>query len=306
MKIKLSYLKMLEGESLSDRIAYLDWMIDYYYRVCIALGKVGFRSHFRAEIGLGVQMMFSKAKSFRQLVDGYSHSDGNMSIDNISDHTVLFTIIRAACEQMCALELICVIPDTEEKKMVMENVYIASGLRGRHKLSSGEEIEKHKTQYEHEKVVISDCITRIHSSSLYKSLTQKEQKIFDKTVLEKCEYQIIFSDDGCKMHVGWDEVRKYVGLETDALHGLYKYACNMAHPSYLSLIQFKDGFDYPTMLEMRDIATWQLICIMSVYMCDFLRVFPEAKWVYDELEDNEKELADFNCKMLRKEKLTIE
>ena len=45
-----------------------------------------------------------------------------------------------------------------------------------------------------------------------------------------------------KPHVGWDEVRDYCRLSTDTLHGMYKYACNMAHPSYLGLIQFHDAY----------------------------------------------------------------
>lgn len=288
------------GESIEDSVAYLDWMIDYYFQVVLALSHVGFRDGFRSEMSLGVQMMFSKAKSFRQLIDGFSHSSDKVVLKNVTDHTVLFTLVRSAYEQMCAFELVCIVPDTEEKKLIMENVYIASGLVNRHKMSNTTETENHRVKYEMERNTIYDCKSLIHATKLYESLTPKEKDLFNDKVFTKGEYQIVFKDGKCMTHVGWDDVRKYIGLETDALHGMYKYACNMAHPSYLSLIQYKDGFDNQTMLEMRDTAATQLIAIMSVYLCDFLKTFPEVKYVYDDLDQDSKELATLYCDAFRR------
>ena len=60
-------------------------------------------------------MMFTKAKMFLKLLEGSSHTDGTYSLHHLIDHTVLFTIVRTAYEQLCAFEVIYVLPDTEEK-----------------------------------------------------------------------------------------------------------------------------------------------------------------------------------------------
>lgn len=52
------FRRMLRPNTLKDRIDYLDWLIDFYFKVMVALRPVGFKDEFRAEMSLGVQMMF--------------------------------------------------------------------------------------------------------------------------------------------------------------------------------------------------------------------------------------------------------
>lgn len=286
------YRRMLRPNTLKDRIDYLDWLIDFYFKVMLALRTISFQDEFRAEMSLGVQMMFTKAKSFRGLLDGFSHTDGINTLYRLIDHTVLFTLVRTAYEQLCAFELVNTIPDTQEKRLVMENAYIASGLVSRHKLFTEEALEKYKDVINEEQAVIEDCKTCIHNTGIYSSLTEKEQKELNKTIFSKGEYQIVFASGRCNPHVGWDQVRNYIGLDTDILHGLYKYACNMAHPSYLSIIQFKEAYKGNAMNNLKETAIMQFMAIMSVYIGDFLLAFPEVNHVYDELDEESKFMVD--------------
>ena len=233
---------MLLPNTLEDRIDYLDWLIDFYFKVMVALRYVGFKNEFRAEMSLGVQMMFTKAKSFRNLLGGFNHTDGINTLFRLTDHTVLFTLVRTAYEQLCAFEIVNIIPKTQDEQIVMENAYVASGLVNRQKLFTEDALKRNIEVLNEEQCIIEECKNRIHNTELYKSLTEKEQKELDKTIFTKGEYQIVFSQGKYNPHVGWDHVRDYIGLDTDILHGLYKYACNMAHPSYLSVIQFKEAY----------------------------------------------------------------
>ena len=280
------YRRMLRPQSAVDRISYLEFMIDFYFKVIIALGKVGFKNQFRAQMATSLQMMFTKAKSMRQLLEGYSHKEKDVVINRPADHTILFTLVRAAYEQLCAFELVLMIPDTDDKRTIMENVYVAAAQVKRLKLFTEEALLCYPEEAALTKQDIEDCKKAICETSLFQHLTEKEQSKLIKTVFERGEYQVVFTDEGkLKPKVGWDEVRDFCKLNTDTLYGVYNYACNMAHPSYLGLIQFNDAYKEGAIGILNQTAIMEMIGIMSVFVMDFLVAYPEAQHVYDELDE---------------------
>lgn len=280
------YQRMLKPQSPKDKIGYLEYMIDFYFKVMIALGRVGFKSQFRAQMTSSLQMMFTKGKSMCALLDGFSHKCGFFRLNSQADHTVLFTIVRAAYEQLCAFELLFMIPDTDDMRIILENAYVAAAQVNRLKGFTDEALTRYPVETAEARRDIECCRMEIQKTALYQSLTEGEKAKLEETIFKKGEYQIVFTNGGKLIpHVGWDQVREYCLLNTDALHGVYRYACNMAHPSYLGLIQFHEAFKEGTIDELNDTAIMQMIAIMSVYIMDFLEVYPEAKHVYDELDD---------------------
>lgn len=283
------FRRMLSPQYPSERIEYLDYMIEFYFKIMMALKDVGFNSQFRAQMTSSLQMMFTKGKSIRSLVDGYSQKLGNITLNSKADHTILFTIVRAAYEQLCAFELVYMIPDTDDKRLVLENAYVAAAQVNRLKAFTEEALTHYPEEVSLAKQDIDDCKKAICETKLYQGLSDEEQNILIEQVFKRGEYKIVFTTDGVlKPHVGWDEVRDYCRLNTDALHGVYKYACNMAHPSYLALIQFHDAYSEGAIDDLNDTAVMQMIAIMSVYIMDFIEAFPEAKHVYEDLDDESK------------------
>lgn len=280
-----NYQRMLRPSCLSDRVNYLEYLTDFYFTALVELRNYGFKDEFRAEMSTTLQMMFTKAKMFRILLNGFSHTDGFNSSNNLVDHTVLFTLVRTAYEQLCAFELVYILPDTPEKKLILENAYIAAGLVNRHKMFTQEALDRNKTELDQELKTIEDCKKRIHKTGLFLSLNEKSRNALDEEVFKKGNFQLYFTPNGdLNSHVGWDEVRSYCKLKTDTLKGLYKYACNMAHPSYLGLIQFRDAFKGNAMFDLMETATMQLTAIMSVFIMDYMNEYPMVKEVYDKLD----------------------
>lgn len=283
------YRRMLRPQNPKDRIDYLEYMIDFYFKIMIALKKVGFKSPFRAQMTSSLQMMFTKGKSLCKLVDGYEQKFGGLSLSCQADHTVLFTIVRAAYEQLCAFELVYMIPDTDDKRVILENAYVAAGQVNRLKAFTEEALTRYPEETAETKQDIEACRVDIHKTDLYQSLSEKEKANLEETVFKKGKYQIVFTQDGKLIsHVGWDKVRDYCRLNTDALYGVYRYACNMAHPSYLGLIQFHEAYKEDAIGDLNDTAVMQMIAIMSVYILDFIEAYPEVKYVYDELDKESK------------------
>lgn len=282
----LEYRRMLDPQSPADRVAYLEYMIDFYFKVMLALKNVGFKSQFRAQMTSSLQMMFTKGKSICKLLEGYSQKCDSITLFSQADHTILFTIVRAAYEQLCTLELVYIIPDTDDKRVILENAYVAAAQVNRLKAFTDEALSHYPREVAETRNDIECCRAEIRSTALYQSLTEKEKANLEKTIFQEGKYQIVFTKDGKLLpHVSWDKVRDHCQLNTDALYGFYKYACNMAHPSYLGLIQFHDAYKEGAIGDLNDTAVMQMIAMMSVYIMDFLEAYPEAKHVYDELDD---------------------
>ena len=178
------------------------------------------------------------------------------------------------------------IPDTDEKRIILENAYVAAAQVNRLKAFTEDALSRYPQETADARQDIEACREEIHNTELYQSLTDKEKVILEDTIFKKGDYQIVFTKEGKLIsHVGWDKVRDYCRLSTDALHGVYKYACNMAHPSYLGLLQFHDAYKDGAISELNDTAVMQMIAIMSVYIMDFMEEFPEVKHVYDRMDD---------------------
>lgn len=222
---------------------------------------------------------------FRNLLDGFSHSNGIYHLSNLIDHTILFTIVRTAYEQLCAFELVYVLPNTDDKRLILKNAYIASGLSNRQKMFTKEELIKNKAILNEEINIINDCRIQIHNTKLYKSLNNESQIVLNREVFNNGNFQLYFNDTNKLIpHVGWDQVRNLCSLGTDTLKGLYKYACNMAHPSYLGLTQYRVAFKKDVTNNLVETATMQLSSIMSVFIMDYINKYPMVKHVFDNLD----------------------
>lgn len=284
-----NYRRMLRPQCFADRVAYLDFMIDFYFRAMVVLGPVGFKSEFRAQMSTTLQMMFTKGKSMRSLLDGVSHTNYGKKLSSSADHTILFTLVRTAYEQLCAFELVYLIPDTDDKRIILENAYIAAGQVNRLKMFTEDALARYPEEADMARRDIEDCKREICDTQLFQCLSENAQRVLMDTIFKKGEFQIVFTEDGkMKPHVGWDEVRDYCRLGTDTLHGMYKYACNMAHPSYLGLIQFRDAYKEGAIESLNETAIMQMISVMSVFMMDFLKAFPEIAHVYQNLDEETK------------------
>ena len=68
---------------------------------------------------------------------------------------------------------------------------------------------------------------------------------------------------------------------------LFNYYLHHGHPSYLALIQFQDAFknDYRADIDMAKHATQCILSFMSIFIVDYMKLNPEAKTVYDKLEE---------------------
>lgn len=210
-------------------------------------------------------------------------------------------------EALMGFELVNRIPDTEDKHTIIYNVYCASSLTSRLKMFTEDAEERYAERFRNERESIELCKKNIKETELYSRLDADSKKLI-KDSIRRGEYQLIIDEDEHVKHVGWDEVRKYCTLGTDNLHGMYKYLCNMAHPSYYSLIQFKDSYkgDTPEFYELACTASRYALVCMSVFIMDFMLVFPDTQHSFEELDDETKFMISMYNDIMRKASIAAE
>ena len=276
--------RMLRPSCLQDEIDYLDYMIDFYYSVVIELKKVQFKDEFRAEFSVILQMMFTKAKTIRGALEGFFHNQNQYYLNNIIDHTMIFSMLRTVYELLLAFELICIFPDTEDKRLILRNAYIAAGLINRQKFIKEKSTEEVVNVLLNESKIIEQCKVEIQSTKLYQSLSEKQRNDLNNEVFKVGNFQLYFGDNNnFKSHIGWNDI--YSLSKSNLFDGLYKYYCNMSHPSYIALIQFKDVYgDNDGIINFKKTIIKEMIAFMSVFIMDYMEEYPEIKYLYDNID----------------------
>lgn len=302
----LSFIsEIINPSSICSVKRFLKIMLDFYLDVIKKHNYDEVDTQSKADAKMLFQMFFSKGINIYQMLDGVSFENKNVCLSPIIDPTVIFTITRSMYEYLCAFELINIIPDTNDKKTIAYQLFIISGLKYRQRFYSDNLPDDLKKKYFDESLAIKNAESIIKNTLLYKSLPNKERNTIDKAINDK-NYQIIIEGNKVKK-LGWKDIALKIGLNGEALNEIYTYFCLNAHPSYISLIQFRDAFkkDAPDCIQFGALAATYTIIFMSVFLSDYIRLFPEIKRTFDNLPPREQILLDMYNKQKRGKQYSI-
>lgn len=278
------YRHILADRDLQASKDYLDLMNDFYFKLMTDAAETKDTLE-RSELRCIMQMMFTKGVTLRKMMDGFSYHQVNVHLNTITDHTILHTIVRTMFEALMGFELVNRIPDTEDKHTIIYNVYCAASLTSRLKMFTEDAEERYAERFREERDSIDFCKKSIEDTELYSRLDADSRKLIKESI-RRGEYQLIIDEQEHVKRVGWDDVRMYCNLGTKNLHGMYRYLCNMAHPSYYSLLQFKDSYkgDSPEFYNLAISASKHALVCMSVFIMDYMLVFPDTQHTFEELD----------------------
>ena len=239
--------KFVQLDTIGDCKQYLRVILDFYFDVIKSPEGRKANSYIEDDRNIWMQTMFSKGCQFISLLDGVGYSKGTIRLKPIIDFSILFTIARSVYESLIAFELLFVLPKTDDQQTIIYNLFMAQGLSERLK-DLDEEMRSHNpTRVQEEQNDIDDCRKAIEDTELYKLLNVKE----------------------------------------NLFNSLYSFFSLHGHPSYLSLIQFRDAFkdEYRADKEMAKHATQCILSFMSIFIVDYMKLVPEIKAMYDKLEE---------------------
>ncbi len=279
--------KFVRLDTIDDCKQYLTVMLDFYFDVIKSPEGRKATSPFEDERNIWLQTMFSKGCQFKSLLDGVGYSKGASHLKPIIDFSILFTIARCVYESLIAFEILFVLPKTEDKQTIVYNLFMAQGLSERLK-DLDEDMRSHNpTRVQEELNDIDECRKAIEGTKLYKTLDQQTKATIDYALGNGKRFRYIFKDDNTMEFIQYEKAYTLLNVKENLFNSLYSFFSLHGHPSYLSLIQFRDAFkdEYRVDMDMAKHATQCVLAFMSIYIVDYMKLVPEIKTMYDKLEE---------------------
>lgn len=278
-------LKFVQMNTIEECKQYMKVMLDFYFDVIMSPSGRKASSYIEDDRNMWLQTIFSKGCQFVSLLDGVGYSKGISHLNPIIDFSILFTIARSVYESLIVFELLFVLPKTEEQQTILYNLFMAQGLSERLKDLNEEVITKNKERIREEQNDIDECKKAIEDTGLYKTLSKQIKATINNAFGRK--YRYIFKDDNSMEFVQYEDSYKLLTVKENLFNSIYSFFSLHGHPSYLSLIQFRDAFkdDYRADMDMANHATQCVLSFMSIFIVDYMKLNPDVKTMYDKLEE---------------------
>ena len=278
--------KFIQLDTIDDCKQYLRVMLDFYFDVIKSPEGRKATSYIEDDRNIWMQTLFSEGFHFLSLLDGVGYNKGIDRLNPIVDPSVLFSVARRIYDSVIAFELLFVIPDSEDKKVILYNLFMAHGLSERLK-NIDEEMRSHNPEWvAEEQKDIDECLKEIEGTDLYSELDQQTKNIIKNAFGKKFRY--IFKEDNSLEFVNYDDADKLLRIKNNMLKGTYSYFSLHGHPSYVSIFQFRDAFNNDSRADislMAPHATQCVLAFMSFFIVDYMKLVPEIKTMFDKFEE---------------------
>lgn len=278
--------KFIQLDTIDDCKQYLRVMLDFYFDVIKSPEGRKATSYIEDDRNIWMQTLFSEGFHFLSLLDGVGYNKGIDRLNPIVDPSVLFSVARRIYESVIAFEILFVIPDSEDKKAILYNLFMAHGLSERLK-NIDEEMRSHNPErVAEEQKDIDECLREIEGTDLYSELDQQTKNIIKNAFGKKFRY--IFKEDNSLEFVNYDDADKLLRIKNNMLKGTYSYLSLHGHPSYVSIFQFRDAFNNDSRADislMAPHATQCVLAFMSFFIVDYMKLVPEIKTMFDKFEE---------------------
>ena len=278
--------KFIQLDTIDDCKQYLRVMLDFYFDVIKSPEGRKATSYIEDDRNIWMQTLFSEGFHFLSLLDCVGYNKGIDRLNPIVDPSVLFSVARRIYESVIAFEILFVIPDSEDKKAILYNLFMAHGLSERLK-NIDEEMRSHNPErVAEEQKDIDECLREIEGTDLYSELDQQTKNIIKNAFGKKFRY--IFKEDNSLEFVNYDDADKLLRIKNNMLKGTYSYFSLHGHPSYVSIFQFRDAFNNDSRADislMAPHATQCVLAFMSFFIVDYMKLVPEIKTMFDKFEE---------------------
>ena len=164
-----------------------------------------------------------------------------------------------------------------------------SGLKYRQRFVDQATLQENIKKMRFENIEINQDIHLVLTSSVFHKLNQKSQDKVKKWIKDK-EYQLFFKSDEELQKLGWKDFADKFGMKTDCVDNLYTYFCMNAHPSYPSIMQFRDAFakENPEFINLALFASQTFLIFLSVFLVDYMRMFPAIVDDFKKLDEDKR------------------
>lgn len=274
------YKQIIKLNTLQSCRDYMKVMTDFYFSTIIATGKKPVHTVNLNDARTWLQMMFSKGVHFTKALDGFEYSKGFCHLNRITDHTVLFSLVRDMFESYIVFRLIYTFPETEEQSDLLYCLFVHAGLQER--LSNVSEDSKiHNPEWmKNQQQQLDACKQNLYANELYVN-NEGIRIVVDNALRPNVnKYRYRFTDDNQMVFVHYeqDNTLKLLGINSSVLEGMYHYFSLMVHPSAVAIDQFSVAYKNleEGSIMLASTATRYAITILSLFIREYAKLYPEV------------------------------
>jgi len=298
-ELRNEFIRFGLSSKIETQIEHLNYFIKCFHDFIINHNEEA-SSNEKKDAKIILQMMYSKLIHLKKILEGVSHLNlKEPSTYPTIDPTIVTSLIRNIHETVCLFNIVYDSPDSEEKRKIVHNLWVSSGLKYRQRFSAFATTEENKQKADNELKEIEKIKTAIEDTSYYKGLDEQNQKKI-QTKLKKKDYKVKLEDNNV-CFLSWGEISKEFVINSNIFDELYTYFSLYAHPSHVSVFQFEDLIKVDDESNIKIINTNIRYCLMlsSIFLGDYIRLFPETKATYESRSEIEQIMLNFYNRILR-------
>lgn len=278
-QLRTEYEKLLKLDDIEYCKEVLDRYLDFFMKVIWEHHSRPVSTQRMADAKIIFQMFFSKMLSLKNALGGVSFRAKNGSFLNpIIDPTTFIPIVRTIYESVCAFEIVYIIPDTEDKKNLIYNLWVKAGLEYRQRFATGITEPELLKKIAEEQQEIQNCKNFIETAQTYINLGEQEKNKIQTTMSNK-DFKVYINGNGVQK-LSWQEISSlFGGTRIDLIFkNIYTYFSLYAHPSQVAIFQFQDLFakDKP-FIDIILLNVKFSMVLLSIFLADYIKLFPEIK-----------------------------
>lgn len=256
------------------------------------------------------QMILSKAIYFRRNIDTVRVQDGKDCLV-YDDPAVVLNLVRQLYEAICTFAIVFCIPDTPEKRMIVYNIYVITGLRKRSNFNYEANPEEAKRKLCADQKDMEAKMTEIEKSNYFNRLDDRNKKLLRKYVEGYDFTPFVLSDDYIVSEkIKFEDIPNRLCVNEIITRDVYRYLCTHAHSSFYSLLQFSQWYESNSEEGQAyvDIISTQtkFVCFMlSVAVDEFVKRFPMLQPIKQSFPEEEKQILDVFNHVARNKDATV-
>lgn len=304
--LRNEFIRLTNLETIKDCMDLFDIFLEHFWNVINIHHYDKVYSYADKDAKIINQMMFTKLTHIKKLVEGVGYTAKNGDkLNAIIDPTIIASLTRNVYETTSLFNLIFRNTKTTDEKAIIYGLWVLSGLKYRQRFASSATTPENIEKIEDEKKEIAKIETEIRETALYKSLDAKNQAKIETKIKDK-DFKIKF--DGKEVtFLNWQDMCDVMELNKDLFDNIYTYFSLYSHPSQVAVFQFENMFsrDKEEYIELTSTNLKYCFSLLSVFIADYINLFPEVKNTFEKLEVHKQIAIDSHNRLLRGEKFLI-
>lgn len=266
------YYEISECNSINDSKELLGVFSSYLMKLAVYLHHFKSQTEQQLYTRLFIQQLFLKSRSFIRLLEGEDYDNGVL-VNHIVDCSSLLSITRDIYEQLYAFELVFVLPQSDDIRDLMRNLFVMQGLKERQKyVADGSNYQRIKLD---EAAELEDRTHAIYNLPFYKSLSSSDRSKLENNI-KNCRFRILVKEDGGIHKSDYDDMPSLVGIKSGLFDTIYSFTSLHTHPSSVSLKQLNSAYSDDEWVTASCTASLMVCMLLSIFIADYCKLEPEA------------------------------